>query len=68
METYGSWLNNTLESFAAYKQTLSNKEVKKYKLDYLARVQRGLQIFPKNAESVKNSRVISQNSPTIWED
>ncbi len=38
METYDSWLNNTLESFAAYKQTLSNKEVKKYKLDYLARV------------------------------
>jgi len=38
METYDSWLNNTLESFAAYKQTLSNKEVKKYKLNYLARV------------------------------
>ncbi len=38
METYESWLNNTLESFAAYKQTLSNKDIKKYKLDYIARV------------------------------
>jgi hypothetical protein len=40
METYDSWLNNTLESFAAFKQTLGKKDIKKYKLDYLARVAR----------------------------
>jgi hypothetical protein len=31
-------LNNTLESFSAYKQTFSKKDIKKYKLDFLARV------------------------------
>lgn len=38
METYDTWLNNTLEGFAAHKQTLSKKDTKKYKLDYLTRV------------------------------
>ena len=38
METYDNWLNNTLESIAAQKQVLSKKDVKKYKVDYLARV------------------------------
>jgi hypothetical protein len=38
METYDGWLNNILESFAAYKQTLSKKDIKKYKLDFLTRV------------------------------
>jgi len=38
METYDSWLNNTLESFAAYKQTFNKKNLKKYKLDFLTGV------------------------------
>ncbi len=38
MESYGSWLNNTLESISSHKQTHSKKDVKKYKLDYLARM------------------------------
>ena len=38
METYDNWLNNTLETIAAHKQSLSKKDVKKYKVDYLARV------------------------------
>ncbi len=38
METYDNWLNNTLESIAAHKQSFSKKDIKKYKLDYLTRV------------------------------
>ena len=38
METYNNWLNNTLESIAALKQSLSKKEAKKYKIDFLVRV------------------------------
>lgn len=38
METYDNWLNNTLESIAAYKQSLSKNDKKKYKLDYVTRV------------------------------
>lgn len=38
MDTYDNWLNNTLESIAAQKQTFSKKDMKKYKLDFLARV------------------------------
>jgi hypothetical protein len=38
METYDNWLNDTLESIVAYKQSLAKKEAKKYKLDYLTRV------------------------------
>jgi hypothetical protein len=38
METYDTWLNNTLEAFAAYNQTLNKKDTKKYKLDSLTRV------------------------------
>ena len=38
METYNNWLNNTLESIAAHKQSLGIKGAKKYKLDYLSRV------------------------------
>jgi hypothetical protein len=38
MEVFGNWLNNTLESIAAYKQTFNKKDTKKYKLDFLARM------------------------------
>ena len=38
METYDNWLNNTLESIAAHKQSFSKNNIKKYKLDYLTRV------------------------------
>ncbi len=38
MATYDNWLNNTLESIAAQKQTFSKKDTKKYKLEYLTRV------------------------------
>lgn len=38
METYNSWLNNTLESIAAYKQPFSKKDTKKYKLNFLSRI------------------------------
>jgi hypothetical protein len=38
METYNSWLNNTLENIAAYKQTFSKKDTKKYKLNFLSRI------------------------------
>jgi hypothetical protein len=38
MDSYENWLNNTLESIAAHKQVFSKKDIKKYKVDYLARV------------------------------
>ena len=38
MVTYDNWLNDTLESIAAYKQTLNKKDAKKYRLDYLTRL------------------------------
>jgi hypothetical protein len=54
METYESWLNNTLESFAAYKQTLSNKDIKKYKLDYIARVAKRIADLSNECEDCQN--------------
>jgi hypothetical protein len=47
MEAYNNWLNNTLESFAAHKQALSKKDVKKYKLDFLSRVTKRIAGFSK---------------------
>lgn len=38
METYENWLNNILETFAAYKQTFNKKDIKKFKLNFLARL------------------------------
>jgi hypothetical protein len=38
METYGNWLNNTLESISSFRQSFSKKDAKKYQLDYIARV------------------------------
>jgi hypothetical protein len=55
METYESWLNNTLESFAAYKQTLSNKDIKKYKLDYIARVAKRIADLSNECEEEKKN-------------
>ena len=38
MALQDSWLNNILESLAAYKQTFSKKDTKKYKLDFFTRL------------------------------
>jgi hypothetical protein len=56
METYDNWLNNILEGIAARKQTLGKKDIKKYKLEFLACVAKRAADFSKECGECQKFR------------